>query len=153
MANTFSQVNIHIVMAVKYRMALIQPGWKDQLHKLITAMVQSRSHKLIQINSMPDHIHILIGLRPYQAISDLVQIIKTETTKWINRNAFCCAKFQWQLGFGAFSCANSDLPRIIQYIQNQEQHHRKQEFREEFKRFLTEQEVKFEETYLFEGPK
>ena len=108
---------------------------------------------MLQINSMPDHIHMLIGLRPDQSLSALVQNIKTETSKWINENNFCEIKFHWQDGFGAFSYSKSQLPNVIKYIINQEEHHRKRTFLEEYKSFLKAFEVDWEEKYIFEDLK
>ncbi len=150
MANTYTQIHIHLIFAVKYRKALINSTWKERLHQYFTGMIQKNNHKMLQINSMPDHIHMLIGLRPDQALSDLVQNIKTETSKWINENKFCEEKFHWQDGFGAFSYAKSQLPNVIRYIINQEEHHRKKTFLEEYKSFLKAFEVDWDEKYIFE---
>ncbi len=108
---------------------------------------------MLQINSMPDHIHMLIGLRPDQALSALVQNIKSETSKWINENNFCEGKFHWQDGFGAFSYSKSQLSNLIRYIINQEEHHHKKTFLEEYKSFLKAFEVDWEEKYIFEDLK
>lgn len=150
MANTYTQIHIHLIFAVKYRKSLINSTWKERLHQYFTGMVQKNNHKMLQINSMPDHIHMLIGLRPDQALSALVQNIKTESSKWINQNHFCESKFKWQDGFGAFSYSKSQLPNVIRYIINQEEHHRKRTFLEEYKSFLKAFEVDWEEKYIFE---
>ncbi|WP_199501950.1 IS200/IS605 family transposase [Mucilaginibacter conchicola] len=107
MPNTYTQLHIHFVFAVKYRNALISKDWKEQLHKFITGIFQKNEHKMLQINSMPDHIHIFIGLRPHQSVSALIQNIKTESSKWIREQKFCSHPFAWQEGYGAFSYAKA----------------------------------------------
>ncbi len=148
MPNTYTQIHIQFVCAVKYRAALIDRSWKDELHKYITAIIQNEEHKLLQINSMPDHIHILIGMKPTQAISSLVKKVKTESSKWIKEKGFC-QSFTWQEGYGAFSYSKSHVDKVIRYIQNQEIHHRKQTFLEEYLEFLKVFEVEYDERYIF----
>jgi len=152
MANSYTQIHIHFVFAVKYRQALIQKEWKDQLHRYITGIFQQNQHKMLQINSMPDHIHIFVGIRPHQSISALIQNVKTESSKWIKAQHFCKSPFAWQEGFGAFSYAKSQVPTVIRYIQNQEAHHRKQTFLKEYKRFLNAFEIDWDEKYIFKEP-
>jgi len=152
MPNTYTQLHIQFVFAVKYRASLIQPDWKERLLKYITGIFQANDHKMIQINCMPDHIHIFIGLRPHQSISGLIQNVKTESSKWINNQGFCKVKFAWQEGFGAFSYAKSQVPSVIKYIQNQEQHHRKENFIKEYTDLLKTFDVQYEEKYIFKEP-
>jgi len=149
MPNTYTQVHIQFVFAVKYRAALIGAEWKDELMKFITGIFQENNHKMLQINTMPDHIHIFIGMRPHQSISALIQNVKTESSKWIKAKKFCEGSFAWQEGYGAFSYAKSQVPDVIRYIQNQEKHHRKQTFLEEYREFLTKFEIEWEEQYIF----
>ena len=149
MPNTYTQIHIQFVFAVKYRMALIDNSWKDELHQYITGIIQNKMHKMLQVNSMPDHLHMLLGFRPDENMSQLVQIVKSESTKWINDNHLCREKFSWQEGFGAFSYSKSHVPNVIRYIQNQEAHHHKQTFREEYISFLKLFEVEFDERYIF----
>ena len=122
MANTYTQLHIQFVFAVKYRAALIQKEWKERLHQYITGIFQENGHKLLQINSMPDHIHIFLGLRPNQSISSIIQNVKTESSKWI-KNENLHSSFAWQEGYGAFSYSKSHVQDVIRYIQNQEAHH------------------------------
>ena len=136
MANTYTQLHIQLVFAVKYRAALIQKEWKPKLHQFITGIFQKNEHKMLQINSMPDHIHIFIGLRPDQSISSLVQNVKAESSKWIRNNKLCKSSFAWQEGFGAFSYSKSHVNRVIRYIQNQEAHHKKETILDEYMRLL-----------------
>ena len=157
MANTYTQLHIQLVFAVKYRAALIQKEWKERLHQYITGIIQKKEgketpHKLLQINSMPDHIHILFGLRPYQSISSLAQNVKTESTIWINENRLCKASFAWQLGFGGFSYSKTLVDSVIRYIQNQEVHHKKETFLDEYRRMLKAFEIEYYERYIFKEP-
>jgi len=152
MANTYTQLHIQFVFVVKYRKALILPNWKDRLHKYMTGIIQKNTHKMIQINSMPDHIHILIGYRPSQSIPALVQNLKSESTKWINRNGFCETRFLWQNGYGAFSYSKSHLKRVINYIANQEKYHRKVSFQTEYRKLLEAYGVDYDDRYLFKDP-
>ena len=148
MANTYTQLHIQLVFAVKYRAALIQKIWKDELHQYITGIFQENDHKMLQINSMPDHIHILIGLRPTQSISSLIQNVKTESSKWIKAKKFCTAPFTWQDGYGAFSHSKSHVNRVIRYIQNQEAHHKKETFLDEYRRMLKAFEIEYNSTSI-----
>jgi putative transposase len=149
MANSYTQIHIQFVFAVKYRQALIQTAWKERLHQYITGIFQENKHKMLQINSMPDHIHIFFGMRPHQSIAALIQNVKSESTKWIIAQQFCKQPFAWQEGYGAFSYAKSQVPNVIRYIQNQEIHHRKQTFLEEYIRFLEAFEIEWDEKYIF----
>ena|SRR5438876_2524838 len=148
MANTYSQIYIHIVFSVKNRTNLIKRSWKDELYKYITGIVKSKKQKLIAINGEQDHIHVLIGMKPDMKISDLVRDIKANSTNFINDKRFSIGKFEWQEGYGAFSCSRSQLQDVIRYIENQEEHHRTRTFREEYVQFLRKYNIKFEEKYL-----
>ncbi len=150
MANTYSQIYIHLVFAVKNRHALIRKEWQDSLEKYITGIVQTQQHKLLAIGSMPDHIHILIGYKITQLIPDLVENIKTSSNAWVKTNKLSKFKFEWQKGYGAFSHSRSQLDSVIKYILNQEQHHKKKTFREEYLEMLKKYDVSFKEEYLFD---
>lgn len=152
MPNTYTQIHIQFVFAVKYRAALIDPQWKERLHQYITGIFQQHNHKMLQINSMPDHIHIFIGMRPNQSISALMQIVKSESSKWIKEEKLSKHTFAWQEGYGAFSYAKSQVSDVIRYIQNQEIHHRKETFLGEYKKFLTAFEIDWDERYIFKEP-
>lgn len=151
MANTYTQLHVQFVFAVKYRKALITKDWKERLHQYITGIIQSNQQKMLCINSMPDHIHIFIGMRPTQSISSLIQNIKTETSKWIKEQKLS-SYFAWQEGYGAFSYSRSHVPNVIRYIQNQEVHHKKETFLEEYQKFLKAFEVEYDEQYIFKEP-
>jgi REP element-mobilizing transposase RayT len=149
MANTYTQLYIQFVFAVKNRASLIQPSWEQQLFKYITGIVQNHQHKMIAINGMPDHIHLLVGLHPNQSISRLMQIVKGEASEWINTKGFITGKFQWQEGYGAFSYGKSQIKIVHQYIMNQKQHHQKTSFVSEYKSLLMKFDISFDEKYIF----
>ena len=149
MANTYTQIHIQFVFAVKYRAALIGREWKERLHQYLTPIFQDNNHKMLQINSMPDHIHILIGMRPNMSVSSLAQLVKTESSKWIKGQDFNSYPFAWQEGYGAFSYAKSQTDDVIRYIQNQEVHHRKETFLDEYRKFLTTFAIEWDERYIF----
>ncbi|HEY4327950.1 MAG TPA: IS200/IS605 family transposase [Mucilaginibacter sp.] len=152
MSNSYTQIHIQFVFAVKYRAALIAPEWKERLHQYITDIFQENKHKMLQINSMPDHIHIFIGMRPDQSVSSLIQNVKTESSKWIKRENLCSQPFAWQEGYGAFSYSKSQIPDVVRYIKNQEAHHQKETFLEEYRKFLTLFEIDWDEQYIFKEP-
>ena len=149
MANTYTQLLIHIAFAVKNRDALIRKEWKNDLAKYITGIIRIHKHKLLAIETMPDHIHILIGYNVNQLIPKLVEEIKTSSNKWINENKFSNYKFDWQTGYGAFTYSKSQLDNIVNYILNQEKHHKGKSFQEEYIELLEKFDVKFIEEYLF----
>ena len=149
MPNSYTQIHIQFVFAVKYRAAQINNKWKERLHQYITGIFQENKHKLLQINSMPDHIHIFAGMRPHQSISSFIQNVKSESSKWIKEQSLCNFPFALQGGYGAFSYSKSQMPQVICYIQNQEIHHRKETFLQEYKNFLTAFEIEWEENYIF----
>ena len=150
MANTYSQIYIHIIFSVQGRFNLIKNEFKDELHKFITGIISKKNQKLIKINNMPDHIHILIGLKPNISISELVRDIKSNSSRFINEKKWFKGKFAWQEGFGAFSYSHSQLDTIVSYIQNQEKHHKKKSFKEEYTEFLKKFNIRYDDKYLFE---
>jgi REP element-mobilizing transposase RayT len=149
MANTYTQIYIHIVFAVQGRQNLIRKEHKEELHKYITGIVTNKEQKLIAINSMPDHIHILLGLKPDKAISDLVRDIKANSSGFINEKKWMKGKFHWQEGFGAFSYSHSQLTSVINYIRNQEKHHSKKSFKREYLEMLEKFNIEYNNKYLF----
>ena len=150
MSNTFSQIYIQVVFAVKGRECQIQHSWEEQLYEYITAIVQNNNQKMIAINGMPDHIHFLIGMKPACCLSDLVREVKKSSNAYIKENKLTPFKFQWQDGFGAFSYSHSSLDHVFQYIMNQKEHHIKKSFKEEYEEFLTKFNIEFKSEYLFE---
>ena len=150
MPNTYTQIYIQAIFSPYNRDCMIEPNWEEELYKYITTIIQNNGHKLIAINGTYDHIHILIGLKPHQSLSNLIQKIKTSTTNWINRTNLIKTHFSWQEGFGAFSYGHSQLNDIAQYIMNQKQHHRKSSFKEEYLTFLKKFNIEFKKQYLFD---
>lgn len=150
MANTFTQIYVHIVFSVKGRQNLIQKSWKDELHKYICGIVNGKKQKVYAIGGVADHIHMLISINPNIAISDLVRDIKANSSKWINEKRYVIGKFQWQEGFGAFSYAQSQIDTVIAYINNQEQRHKKKTFKDEYIELLQKFDIAYDEKYLFE---
>ncbi len=148
--NTYTQIHIQFVFAVKYRAAVIGKEWEEELYQYITGIVKQYNHKLLAINGMPDHIHILIGKRPTQSESDLMELVKGSSSKWINQRQFLKSRFAWQEGFGAFSYTKSHVDSVIGYIRKQKEHHSSKEtFIEEYLRILTELDMDFDERYIF----
>lgn len=150
MANTFTQIHLQIVFAVKYRQALIDKSWRERLHTYITGIVQNFGHKMIQINSQPDHIHILIGYRPSHPLPKLVEEIKTSSNLFINEQKLTPTPFSWQIGYGAFSYSRSQIPSVATYIERQDEHHSRKSFQKEYIEMLQKSEVPFEAQYLFD---
>ena len=149
MANTYTQIYLHVVFAVEGRQNLIAPERNDELQKYITGIVTAQKHKMIAINNMPDHLHLLVGLRPDAALSDLVRDVKAGSSKFINEKRWVMGRFLWQEGFGAFSYARSQLGAVIRYIQNQQKHHAKKSFRDEYLELLEKFGVEYDRKYIF----
>ena len=145
MANTYTQMYIQLVFAVKGRASLIERSWKDELYMYITGIGQNQGHKMLQINGMPDHIHIFLSYNPNQKIPDLVETIKTDSSHFIKRKGFCPQKFSWQSGYGAFSYARSQVNAVADYIANQETIHAKRTFKKEYFKMLEKFEVEYNE--------
>ena len=149
MANTYSQIYIQGVFAVEQRMSLIRKEWKEELFKYIGGIFRNKKQKLIAIGGVEDHIHLLFGLKPSTAISDLIRDVKSDSTEFINKRKFVRGSFYWQEGFGAFSYSRSQLDAVAKYVLNQEKHHAKRTFREEYTTLLDRFEVEYEDRYLF----
>lgn len=150
MANTYTQLYFHIVFAVKGRACLIDTAWKNELYKYIAGIIAKQHQKLMIVNGMPDHIHLLIGTKPNCNLSDLVRGIKANSSKWINEKGFINKTFKWQNGFGAFSKGQSEIHVIINYIKNQEAHHAKKTFNDEYREILETYEIDYNPKYLFD---
>ena len=150
MANTYTQLYFHIVFAVKGRSNYISEQWKDELYKYISGIIANKNQKLMIVNGVPNHIHLLIGTKPNCNLSDLIRDIKANSSKWINEKKFTNFHFEWQTGFGAFTVSQSVVPNVIEYIKNQEEHHRKKTFKEEYVEFLKAYQIDFKDEYLFD---
>lgn len=150
MANTYTQIYLHVVFAVQNRQCLIDKNWKDELYKYICGIVNSKGQKIYAIDGVSDHIHFLLSLKPDIALSEIIREVKSNSSKWVNAKQFVRSRFKWQEGFGAFSCSASHLDKVIAYINNQEKHHRKKTFKEEYLELLEKFNIEFDEKYLFE---
>jgi putative transposase len=150
MPGTFSQVYIQVVFAVKGRENLIGNNWKTELHQYIAGTIKGKGQKPIIVNGMPDHIHAFVGLKPALSISDLVRDIKNNASNFVNDHKYVKGKFAWQEGYGVFSYSQSHIQKVYDYILNQEAHHKKKTFKQEYLDFLKKFDVPFEEKYLFE---
>lgn len=149
MANTFTQIHIQTVFSVQDRNCIFHKSFKNELYQYITGIIQNNGHKLLAINGMLDHVHVFLGMRPNQSLSDLMQDVKGDSSKWINKKGFNPGRFSWQEGYGAFSYSKSQVNNVIDYIMNQEKHHHKKSFIEEYLEFLEKFEVPFDERYIF----
>ncbi|MCG2587186.1 IS200/IS605 family transposase [Rhodohalobacter sulfatireducens] len=150
MANTYTQLYIQFVFAVQNRISLIRPEWEEMLYRYMTGIIQNKSHKMIAINGMPDHIHMFIGFEPVDHMSELIKVVKGESSKWIRKKGFVKGRFNWQSGYGAFSYSRSHIDRVYHYIHNQEEHHKKKTFREEYIELLEKFDVEYDERYIFQ---
>ena len=149
MPGTFFQIYIQVVFAVSDRNCLINQTWEEYLFRYISGIVQTKEQKMLAINGMPDHIHFLIGMKPSCCLSDLVREVKKSSNEYIKENKFTNFNFKWQEGYGAFSYSHSHLDKVIAYIMNQKEHHKKKTFKDEYMGLLKAFNVPFEERYLF----
>jgi REP element-mobilizing transposase RayT len=150
MPGSFSQLYIQYVFAVKGRQNLIQPSFENEVHSYIAGIVRNKGQKPLAVNGMPDHVHVLVGLKPVMKISDLIRDIKNNSSNLINKKGWLKQKFSWQEGYGAFSYSESNYGKVINYIKNQKQHHEKRSFRQEYTLLLKNFHIEFDEKYLFE---
>lgn len=149
MANTYTQIYLQFVFAVKGRQSLIRDDFRDELHQYISGIIQNRNQKLIAINSMPDHIHIFVGFGTTITIADLIHDIKIASTEFIKSKGWL-DKFFWQNGYGAFSYSHSHIDAVTKYIMNQQKHHKQKTFKEEYIEFLEKFQMEYNDKYLFE---
>lgn len=152
MANTYTQLYIQCVFAPKFRDALLRPEWDEQLRAYITGIVQNSGHKMMAINNMPDHLHLFVSMSPKQSVSEMMQLVKGDSSEWINKKKLTGHKFHWQEGFGAFSYAKSQTNDVVEYIRKQQEHHKKVTFLDEYKLMLQKFEVEYDERYIFKLP-
>ena len=150
MANTYSQVYLQFVFAVKGKLSLIPPNCNDELQKYITGIIQKRKQKLLAINNVPDHIHIFVGFGTTMSMGDFMEEVKAISSKFVNEKGWIRGKFEWQRGYGVFSYSRSQIDNVIKYIANQQEHHKKQTFKDEYLEFLKKFEIEYDEKYLFE---
>jgi len=152
MSNTYTQIYVQVVFAVKYREGLIEKEWKNDLYNYITAIIQNCNHKVIAINGVQDHIHIFFNLKPNQALSDLMKDVKANSSKWINDKRLTNKRFRWQSGYGAFSYSKSQLSKVAAYVEKQEEHHKEKSMLVEYREFLQKFEINYNEAYIFHDP-
>ena len=150
MSGTYSQLYVQIVFAVYGRENLINKIWRDELHKYIAGIITAKGQKSIIVNGVHDHVHALVGLKPSMCLSDLVRDIKNNSSKFINERKLVLGKFAWQEGYGAFSYSRSQVDKVFNYIKNQEEHHKRSSFQEEYKAFLDKFQIEYKDKYLFE---
>ena len=149
MSNTYTQIHIHAVFAVQNRESLIQKSWRERLYQYIIAIMQKHEHKVLSIGGMADHVHLFFGFRPTQSLSSLMQEVKRDSSEWINQNKFVLGRFSWQEGYGAFSYGKSQIDDVVKYIHNQEKHHSKRTFTEEYKEILDRFGVEYDKRFVF----
>jgi REP element-mobilizing transposase RayT len=150
MANTYHQVYIQVVFAVKYREAVIANEWKSKVFGVIGNLINETGCKTIIVNGVEDHVHCFLGLKPSVSISELMKTVKAKSSKYINDHNLTKSRFEWQEGYGAFSYSHSQIDAVYKYIVNQEEHHKKQTLKDEYLEFLDKFEVPFDEKYIFE---
>lgn len=150
MANTYSQVYLQFVFAVKGKQSLIDPKNNEELQKYITGIVQNRKQKMLAINNTPEHLHLFVGFGTTMSMADFMEEVKAISSKFINEKGWVKGKFEWQRGYGVFSYSRSQIDDVIKYIINQQEHHKKKTFKEEYLEFLKKFEVEYDERYLFE---
>jgi len=149
MANTFSQIYLQFIFAVRQRESLITKEHKEELHKYISGLVQHRNAKMLAVHCMPDHTHLFVGLKPTILISDFVKEIKVESNEFINYKKGVRGKFSWQEGYGVFSYSHSHIDTVVNYLLNHETHHQRKSFKQEYHEFLRNFDIPFEERYSF----
>ncbi len=150
MANTYHQIYLQTVFAVKYRKAVIDKAWKSKLFGVIGNLINETGCKTIIVNGVEDHIHCFLGLKPVVSISELMKTVKAKSSKYINDHSFTSSRFEWQEGYGVFSYSQSQVDKVYKYIQNQEAHHKKQPFRDEYVEFLNKFKIEYDEKYIFQ---
>jgi len=149
MANTYTQIHIQSVFTVQNRSCILKKAWKNELYQYITGIIQNHGHKVLAINGMPDHLHVFFGMRPTESLSDLMQWVKGDSSKWINKKGFVMGRFSWQQRFGGFSYSKSQVDHVIDYIKDQKIHHRKKTFIDEYHGFLEKFKIPYDERYIF----
>lgn len=150
MSGTFSQLYVQVVFAVKGRENLIRREYREALHEYMAGIIKGKGQKPIIVNGVGDHVHLFVGLKPSISISDLVRDVKNNSSNFINSKKMVAGKFSWQEGFGAFSYGQSQVESVFNYISNQEVHHQKKKFREEYLDMLNKFKVQYDEKYLFD---
>ncbi len=149
MAGTYTKLIYHIIFSTKDREPLITPGLRDNLYSYIGGIIRAQEGMLHAIGGTPDHVHLVVRIKPDVSVSEIVRLVKANSSKWVNEQADRAGRFGWQSGYGAFSVSFSQLPAVRKYVQDQEEHHRKKTFQEEYQEFLKRHDISFEEKYLW----
>ena len=149
MANTYHQIYVQTVFAVKFRKAIISKDWRSQLFGVIGNIINETGCKTLIVNGVEDHVHCFIGLKPVVSASELMKKVKAKSSKYINDHNLTSHRFEWQEGYGIFSYGQSQVDAVYRYIKNQEAHHKKQTFLGEYKELLKLFEIEFDELYIF----
>ncbi len=150
MPNTYTQLTFQVVFAVRSRAAIIDRSWRDELHRYLSGILTNEGMKSLAVGGWLDHVHLLFGMPPNRNLSDVVRIVKSNSSKWINERGFVAGKFQWQEGYGGFSYSASQRDVLINYIRNQEQHHGQATFRKEYEALLRDFDIDADSKYLFD---
>ena len=150
MANTYHQIYLQAVFAVKYRAAVLDKEWRSTVQEVIGNLINETGCKTIIVNGVEDHMHCFLGLKPAVSVSDLMKTVKAKSSKYINDHSLTANRFEWQIGYGVFSYRQRDVDQIYKYVQNQEAHHAKQSFHEEYLELLKEFEIGYDEQYIFQ---
>ena len=150
MANTYSQVYLQFIFTVKGKQSLLPSKHNDELQKYITGIIQNKKQKMLAINNVPDHLHLFVGFGTSLSMGDFMEEVKSISSKFINEKKWIKGKFEWQKGYGVFSYSRSQLDNVVKYIMNQQEHHKKRTFREEYLDFLEKFKVEYDERYLFD---
>ena len=150
MANTYTQINIHAVFAVQGRQNLLKDDFRNEIFKYVSGILNNSGQFSLAVNGYKDHIHIFFEMNPKTALSDIIRIVKSNSSKWMNKQKYVNGNFSWQEGYAAFSYSKSQRNKVIQYIMAQEKHHHKKSFREEYMKLLKIFDIKFDGNYVFE---
>jgi REP element-mobilizing transposase RayT len=150
MANTYHQIYLQIIFAVKYRCALIDPSWQNNLYGVIGNLINEANCKTIIVNGVKDHVHCFVGLKPIVSVSELMKSVKARSSKYVNDHSLTSRHFHWQDGFGVFSYSQKDVEAVYRYIERQQEHHRSQTFLDEYRHLLKEFNIAYDEQYIFE---
>lgn len=150
MPNTYVKLYVQTVFAVKYRNALIKDDFEKDLHAVIGNLINEMGCKTIIVNGVEDHVHCFFTLKTTLSLSDVMKSVKAKSSKWINENHFLDERFGWQRGFGGFSYSQSQVSKVYEYIENQEEHHKIEPFKSEYNKLLKKFEVEYDENYWFE---
>ena len=150
MANTYHQVYVQGIFAVKYREAVLAKDWRPTVFGVIGNLINETGCKTIIVNGVEDHVHCFLGLKPVVSISELMKTVKAKSSKYVNDHQLIKSRFEWQEGYAVFSYSQSHIDNVYQYIASQEEHHKKQNFREEYIEILDKFKVPYDARYLFD---